>query len=150
MKTISDILNEHPFFRGLSPDYLQLIAGCGIIRHFDEGAVIAREGEPANNFYVLRQGKINIETYVNVRGAVVLETIEHDVVGWSWLFPPYQWTFDVRAASPVSVIALDGACLRGKCDQDPAMGYALMKQFARLVSKRLGATRMRLLDLYGH
>jgi CRP/FNR family cyclic AMP-dependent transcriptional regulator len=80
----------------------------------------------------------------------VLQTLEPgEIVGWSWLFPPYRWNFDVRALEPLGAIAFDGACLRGKCDRDPALGYTLMKRFARVLSERLGAARLQLLDLYG-
>jgi hypothetical protein len=71
------------------------------------------------------------------------------VIGWSWLFPPYRWHFDGRALSSVRATSFDGACLRGKCDQDPALGYELMKRFARVFSERLRGTRLRLLDVYG-
>jgi CRP-like cAMP-binding protein len=71
-----------------------------------------------------------------------------DILGWSWLFPPYVWKFDARAREAVRATAFDGACLRKKCDADPAMGYELMKRLAHLVSKRLEATRLQLLDLY--
>jgi CRP/FNR family cyclic AMP-dependent transcriptional regulator len=84
------------------------------------------------------------------RGAVTLQTLgEGDLLGWSWLFPPYIWQFDARAQEDVRATAFDGACLRTKCDADPALGYDLMKRLARLVSSRLEATRRQLLDVYG-
>ena len=71
------------------------------------------------------------------------------MVGWSWLFPPYRWHFDARALSHVRATAFDGACLRGKCEDDPALGYDLMKRFAQVLIERLQWTRLRLLDVYG-
>ncbi len=71
------------------------------------------------------------------------------MIGWSWLFPPYRWHFDARALEVVRVTAFDGACLRGKCEADPAFGYALMSRFAQILIERLQWTRLRLLDLYG-
>ena len=86
------------------------------------------------------------------RGAVIVETLARraTLLGWSWLLPPYRWHFDARALDPVRAIAFDGACLRGKCDADPALGYELMQRFAQVMVERLQATRLRLLDVYGH
>ena len=84
------------------------------------------------------------------RGPVVIETLhDGDVVGWSWLFPPYRWQFDARALEPSRAIAFDGACLRGKCEADHELGYELMRRFAGSIIERLQATRLRLLDVYG-
>ena len=81
----------------------------------------------------------------------MIETLDAgDVLGWSWLFEPYQVRFDARAVETVHAIAYDGACLRGKCEADPVLGYELIKRFARIMTERLQATRIRLLDVYGH
>ncbi len=80
----------------------------------------------------------------------MIETIEAgEVIGWSWLFPPYRWHFDARALAPVRATRFDGACLRGKCEADPALGYDLMSRFAQVLIERLQWTRLRLLDVYG-
>jgi hypothetical protein len=72
-----------------------------------------------------------------------------ELVGWSWLFPPYRWHFDARATELTRTIAFDGACLRDKCEQDHDLGYELMRRFASLMLDRLQATRLQLLDVYG-
>ncbi len=150
METIDDLLARHPFFTGLKPEYLALIAGCGQNVHFGAGAYLLREGETADRFFAIRGGSIAIETYVPSRGAVTLQTLgEGDILGWSWLFPPHVWQFDARAREDVRATVFDGTCLRAKCDADPALGYDLMKRLARLVSSRLEATRRQLLDVYG-
>ena len=150
MEAIDDLLSRHPFFKGLKPEYLALIAGCGQNVHFDAGAYLLREGERADRFFAIRGGSVAVETYVPSRGAVTLQTVgEGDILGWSWLFPPYVYQFDARAQEGVRATAFDGACLRGKCDADPALGYELMKRVAHLVSSRLEATRRQLLDVYG-
>jgi CRP-like cAMP-binding protein len=151
MKTIDVLMRDATVFDGLSEDQLRLIAGCAWNVHFDEDAVLARHGEPADLFYVVRDGSVALETFVPARGAVTIETIgAGEVIGWSWLFPPYAWHFDVRALSTVRATAFDGACLRGKCDDDPALGYELMSRFARVIIERLQWTRLRLLDVYGY
>lgn len=148
VRTIRDLLGEHPFFAGLDPGYLDLLAGCGV-NVVLEGEVF-REGDSADRFYVLRDGRVALEVHVPHRGGIVVETLgPGSVLGWSWLFPPYRWRFDARALEPVRAIALDGTCLRGKCDEDPRLGYELVRRFGRVLLERLEATRIRLLDLYG-
>ena len=150
METIDDLLSRHEFFRGLRPDYLALIAGCGRNVHVDAGAYLVREGQTADRFFAIRGGSVAVETYVPSRGPVALQTLgEGEILGWSWLFPPYVYQFDARAREEVRATAFDGACLRSKCDADPALGYELMKRLARLLSSRLEAARRQLLDVYG-
>jgi CRP/FNR family transcriptional regulator, cyclic AMP receptor protein len=150
METIDDLLSRHPFFKGLKSEYLGLIAGCGQNVHFDAGAYLLHEGQVADRFFAIRVGSVAVETYVPSRGAVTLQTIdEGEILGWSWLFPPYVYQFDARARADVRATAFDGTCLRGKCDANPALGYDLMKRVARVVSSRLEATRRQLLDVYG-
>ncbi len=150
MRAIADLLNEHPFFAGLSPGQIELIAGCGVNIHLAPDASVFDEGQPADTFYVLRRGSVAVEIAVPDREPMVVETVgAGDVLGVSWLLPPYRWTFDGRAQSEVTAVELDAACLRGKCDDDPVLGYELYKRFAGLMRDRLQATRLQLLDVYG-
>lgn len=150
MDSIDELLSRHPFFTGLKPEHLALIAGCAQNVHFDAGTYLLREGEAANRFFAIRGGHVAIETYAPSRGPVTLETLgEGEILGWSWLFPPNVCQFDARAQDGVRATAFDGACLRAKCDADPALGYDLMKRLARQVSTRLAGARRQLLDVYG-
>ena len=151
MRTIDELIGELPAFGGLPPEHLDLIAGCGANRSFHAGELLLREGEPADRFYVIRHGSVALETYVPQRGPLMIETLhDDDLLGWSWLVPPYRTEFDARALGVVRTVSFDGACLRGKCDEDPALGYELMQRFAVVLAERLQATRLRLLDVYGH
>jgi CRP/FNR family transcriptional regulator, cyclic AMP receptor protein len=151
VKTIDAVLRDVPMFQGLDSDELVLLAGCATNVHFDEGAVLFREGDSADVFYAVRQGAVALEVFVPTRGSVTIETLEDgEVLGWSWLFPPYRWHFDAKALSPIRATAFDGACLRDKCDQDPRLGYHLMSRFAQVMIERLQWTRLRLLDVYGY
>ena len=149
MRTIAEYLPEHPFFAGLDPAALDLAAGCAVNVHFRPDDFLFHEGDPADTFFVLRHGRVSIQTRTPV-GAVVLDTChDGDVVGWSWLIAPYRWTFDARATESTSAIAFDGACLRGKCEDDATLGYALLQRVVQVMSARLHSARVRLLDLYG-
>jgi len=149
--TLAEILADAPFFAGLRPDTIDLVAGCGSNVQFEPGALIFREGEQADAFYLLRHGSIAIEAYAPNSGPLVIETLEAgDVLGWSWLFEPHRWHFDAHALTAVRATAFDGVCLRGKCDADPQLGYELVSRFAQTLIERLQWTRLRLLDVYGH
>jgi CRP/FNR family cyclic AMP-dependent transcriptional regulator len=149
METLERIVSEHPFFQGLAPHHLQFIAGCASNLRFDAGRLIFREGEDADSFYLIRQGKIALEVFHLEHGPITIETLgEGEVVGWSWLVQPYRWRFDGRAVELTRAIALDGKCLRAKCEASPDLGYELMKRIAQVLAQRLQATRLQLLDVY--
>ncbi|MBI3932041.1 MAG: cyclic nucleotide-binding domain-containing protein [Acidobacteria bacterium] len=149
VETFEKILAEHPFFEGMRAEHVATLAGCVSNVKFDQGDYLFREGQPADRFYVVRFGRVTVETFAPTRGSIAIETVDAgDVLGWSWLFPPYKWHFDARAMTLVRAFALDGVCLRGKCERDPALGYELMRRFAQVIVSRLEATQLQLLDLY--
>ena len=150
MQTMEEVLGSHPFFAGLNAGAIRLIAGCASNVHFAEGEFLFEEGHEANQFWVIRRGRVAMQLESPGRGAIVTDTMdEGEVVGWSWLVPPYRFFADGRAVTPVSATALDGACLRGKCEADPELGYQLLKRVTSVMYQRLQSTRIRLLDLYG-
>ena len=150
-KELDEILAQVPFFEGLPEDEIALIAGCGRNVRFDAGETIFRQGDAADTFFVLRHGTVAVGNFVPPRGELVIETLESgDLLGWSWLFPPYRSHFDARALSTVRATQFDGACLRDKCAADPVLGRDLMSRFAQVLIERLQWTRLRLLDVYGN
>jgi CRP-like cAMP-binding protein len=149
MELISELLAEVPALRPLDPEHREMISGCGSNRVFEAGEHVMREGDPADTFYVIRRGSVAIETFVPCQGAVTIETLhDGDLLGWSWLVPPYCTTFDARALTQTDAIAFDGACLRRKLEADPALGYVLLRLFSAVIVERLQGTRIRLLDVY--
>jgi CRP-like cAMP-binding protein len=149
MESLKSYLEEHPFLRGLSTEHIALIVGCASNVRFDAGQYIFKEGQEANQFYIIRYGKISLEVYQASRGPLTIQTInEGEVLGWSWLVPPYNWHFDARALELTRAIALDGKCLRTKCEEDHDLGYEILKRFVHIIMERLQATRIQLLDLY--
>jgi len=150
MKTIADELQAHPFFAELGAGTVKLIAACGRNEVYPPDTVLAAEGSEANEFFIIRRGRVAIQLHAAPSGTALLQTLDAgDVLGWSWLFPPYRWTVEARAVQEVHAIKLDGRCLRGKCEENPALGYELMKRFSRIMTRRLEATRLQILDLYG-
>ncbi|MFN8222465.1 MAG: cyclic nucleotide-binding domain-containing protein [Gaiellales bacterium] len=149
MQTLAEILDETPVFHGLPAETLELIAGCAKNEAFTEGTVIVEQGDPADAFLLVRRGRVALELHAPSRGPLVIETIDPgEIVGWSWLFPPYRWHLAVRALDDVGAVSFDGACLRGKLERDHALGFELMRRFARIVIDRLEHTELRLLDVY--
>ena len=150
MQTIEQLLAEAKAFNGMSNEHLELIAGCARNTTFTDGQYLMREGDPANTFFVIRQGRVAMEIFVPERGGVTIETIDDgDLLGWSWLVPPFRQHLDARAIGNVHTVAFDAACLRGKADEDAELGYELMRRFIPVIVERLQATRVRLLDVYG-
>jgi CRP-like cAMP-binding protein len=117
---------------------------------FPPGHRIFDEGEDANRFWVLRHGSVALDIHVPGRPAPIIETLgPGDLLGWSWLFPPYRWHLGARTLGAVAADEFDAAAVRATCEQDTGFGYALTRAVAAVVGQRLKATRVRLLDLYG-
>ncbi|SRR5713226_2370326 len=149
VQTLEPILAKLPIFAGLDKPYLELITGCAANVVFKDKDMVFREGEQANQFFVIREGRIALEVHAPGHGPVTVQTVEAgDVVGWSWLFPPHRWHFTGQAIGNTRAISLDGECLRGKCEADPRLGYEFLKRFSYVMLQRLEATRLQLLDVY--
>jgi CRP-like cAMP-binding protein len=150
LKGLEQLLAEHPFFAGMEPKDLALIAGCGTNARLEAGDYLFREGEPADRFYLLRSGRAVVEVHDPARGTItVLSAGEGEVLGFSWLMPPYRWVFDARALELTRALVFDGACLRDKCEADARLGYDLLKRVTGVMMQRLEAASVQLLDVYG-
>lgn len=133
------------FTQGLDPQYLELLTQCGYEANFEPGTYILKEGEPADQFYLIRHGRVALGTFISGRGFTTIQTIGDDeVLGWSWLIPPHQWRFSALVISPTQVIGFDGQRLRQECDTDPNFGYAILQRIALVLGERLEETRKRL------
>jgi len=149
METLERIIAEHPFLADLDPAFTSLMVGCAKNVRFNRGDYLFREGDPADKFYLIREGKVAVEIFAPQRTPIIVSTLgEGEILGWSWLLPPYQWKLNARAIEYLRAIALDGKCLRNKCEQNHDLGYEVLKRFARIIEQRLEATRMQLLDVY--
>jgi len=148
--TLESVIKEHPFFEGLSEKHLEFITGCAKNERFEARQVIFREGDPANAFYFIREGLVNVELLIPGRGPTVLQTVaEGEILGWSWVSPPYRWHFGARTQQRTRALVFDAKCLREKCDEDHDLGYEVLKRFVSVISERLDATRLQLMDIYG-
>ena len=150
MEDLERIIKEHQFFAALDPAFCNLICGCAKNVRFEAGEHLFHEGTAADQFYLVRHGRVALQLTAPGRGAMTFQTLgEGEVVGVSWLIPPYRWTFDAKALELVRAIALNAACLRNKCESDHHLGYEMMKRFMPVLIQRLQATRLQILDVYG-
>jgi CRP-like cAMP-binding protein len=116
---------------------------------FKSGAYIFKEGDEANTFYLLREGKVALEIFAPQHRPIIVETLEAgDILGWSWLLPPYQWKFHAHAMADSRAIAIDGKCLRNKCEENHDLGYEVLKRFSGIIGLRLEAAILQLIDVY--
>jgi len=142
-------LGAHPFLYGMPDDLLARLAGTATIARFPARHRIFEEGRIATRFWLIRSGYVALDLEVPGEGRVVVETIRMgDALGWSWLFPPYQWAFGAVAVDPVEAFEFDGPAVRALCREDPRLGYELTWRLAEAIASRLKATRMRLLAQY--
>jgi CRP/FNR family transcriptional regulator, cyclic AMP receptor protein len=139
----------HPFLFGLSEEHWKRLQAGARSFTAPAGEYLAREGQPSHAFYLVQAGRVGIGTHLGERGAAPLQTVgPGEVVGWSWLLPPFRWQFDARALETVHGLAFDSDWLREQCEQDHELGYHVLKQLLFVLAGRLTASRVQRLDIY--
>ena len=147
MQSLEQIIKQHSFFKSLEQKYIDFIVGCTTNAFFKPEEVILKEDENADKFYLIRSGKVAI--YIGKPREITVQTIgEGEILGWSWLVPPYRYRFSAKATENTRALSLDGKCLREKCEKNPDLGYELLKRIVSVLTDRLEATRLQLLDIY--
>ncbi|WP_238008584.1 cyclic nucleotide-binding domain-containing protein [Dactylosporangium sp. AC04546] len=147
MITAYELLAAHPFMAGIPDRYLSRMALYAHRAVFHAGARVFNEGGHADRFWLIRDGQVDLDATEPGRGRIVIDTIDAgQVLGWSWLFPPYRWHFGASAVGPVLAVALDGPGIRAVCAAEPALGHDLTTRLMQVVVARMQATRARLLD----
>jgi len=146
---LEQLICEHPMFVGLAAPHCALIGGCGRNVRFDKGTYLFREGEPANEFFLLRHGRVVLELTAPGRGPLRFLTIgPGEIAGVAWLIPPYRWVYDAQALELTRAVMIDARCLRDKAEADHDFGYEIMKRFMPVLVQRLHAAQLQMLDVY--
>jgi hypothetical protein len=141
------LVAQQPFFKGMDERLLELLSDSILEIRFRPGDWIYRQGESANRFYLILEGKVLIESEVKDRGVLPIRTLgPGDDLGWAWLFPPYHMHFSACAVDSTRTIFFYGTRLREKCETNHELGYQLMKRVAEVVVRNLNATQQRLLE----
>jgi CRP-like cAMP-binding protein len=150
VETLEGIVAKVDLFQGMKPEHIALLAGCASNVRYEAGEFPARAGSHADRFWVIREGRVALELWAPGRGAFPVATMfAGDVVGFSWLLPPYQLQFDIHALTMTRALLFDGRCLREKCEKDPELGHGLLSRFAGLMADRIQVLTLQLLDVYG-
>lgn len=148
-ETLERSLRGHPFVQDLDESQLRFLLGCTKNMRFAAGGYLAHEGDEANLLFLLRSGRVALESHVPGKGAVTLETLEAgEALGWSVMFPPHRWHLDVRAVEPSLAFGVDGACLRAKLQADHSFAYAVTRRMLYEAQCRLRRARLQQLDVY--
>jgi len=138
----------HPFLAGMNHTQLTLLTDCAVARHFNMGQTILREGEFANGFYLIETGRVALESEAGFGESILIQTIgAGDLLGWSWMFPPYVWQFTARAIEPTAALFFYAAILREYCEKDHSLGYELLKRISAVMVTRLHAAHDQMLSL---
>lgn len=144
----ADALATHPFLHGMSCDQLTVLAGAASDVAFPAGHRLFEDGGHANRFWLIQSGQVALDLQVPGQGPVQIEAIGlGELLGWSWLFPPFRWAFGAVAIRPVRAFEFDGRAVRARCESDPILGYELTRRLTRVIAHRLQATRVRLITV---
>lgn len=146
-QSTTEYLSAHEFFSGFSDDALKFLYTCSSTYEIKKGQILFRQGENADKFYVVRNGRISIQMPAIMGPTLEIQTLGKDqVLGWSWLISPYKWNFQALAEEDSELLKFDGAAILARCEQEPKFGYELLKKFAALMSMRLDAARQKMMD----
>ena len=144
-------LAAHPFLHGMSADHLGLLADAVRDVSFPARYRFFEDGGNATRFWLIQAGHVSLDLHVPGDGPVIIETIGMgELLGWSWLFPPYKWAFGAVAATAVEAFEFDAPAVRELCAADPGLGYELNQRITRVLARRLQATRIRLIARSGY
>jgi len=147
---LTQSLHKHPFLASMDDKLIKTLTSCASNVVFQEGGRLFHEGEDAKLFFLIRSGRVALELQAGERGAIRIQTVgPGEVLGWSWLISPYIWHFDALALEQVHAFSIDASCLRTKCETDNHFGYEMLRRFSAVLERRLDATRLQLLDIYG-
>ena len=149
MSNIEEYLSAHEFFKGLEQDFIQFLAENARELTIKEGNVLFQQGKTADRFYLVRAGQVSVQVPALVGPTLELQLLGEDqILGWSWLIPPYRWHFAARSIEDSDVLEFDGSAILRHCEEDPRFGYELLKRFAALMSARLDAARVKMMDQF--
>ncbi len=142
------VLQRHPFVADLTAEHKERLAELATQVHFDAGQIIFHEGDDYSVFYLLGEGTVALELQVPGQWLRVQTLFAGDELGWSAVLPHSGMRFQARALTPVTALAFEGEQLLASFKADPGFGLALMLRLMGVVSERLRATRVQLVDIY--
>ncbi|MDH3281045.1 MAG: Crp/Fnr family transcriptional regulator [Gammaproteobacteria bacterium] len=147
MTNIREYLESHEFFSGISASGLDFLAANAQARQWARGEALFVQEDVAKHFYVVITGEVSVQIPALYGPPLIVQNLgEGAVLGWSWLIEPFRWAFEAHTKADSEIIQFDGRAILARCEADHEFGYALFKRFARLMSKRLEAARLKMMD----
>jgi CRP/FNR family transcriptional regulator, cyclic AMP receptor protein len=141
-QALCQLVARQPFFKGLKQAHIQALANLAMEKEFKAGEHIFSEGDPANRFYIILSGRVELHYPADSQCGVRTQSLgAGDDLGWSWLFPPYYFLATAQAVEPVHTIFFYGTRLRQRCDEDHDLGYEVMKRIAQVAIHHLTTAR---------
>ncbi|MFA6028900.1 MAG: cyclic nucleotide-binding domain-containing protein [Elusimicrobiota bacterium] len=149
MEPLEYTVARHEFFKDFKPQHLKIFQDCAADARYSRDQFLLRQGQGAERFFILRKGEVRLELLTPENGHIPIQTLgPGEVLGWSWIIPPYQSTFDARVVEAAHVIVFDATTLRKRCEQDFELGYRVLQRFSLALSARLEAARTQLVDYH--
>ncbi len=146
-ESLVKLLMQHEFFADLAPEAVEFLAANARITNLARDETLFEHGQPAERFYLIRDGRITVGVPAIEGPSLEVQILgAGEVLGWSWLIPPYRWNFRGKVIEAAEVVEFNGKAILDHCERDPAFGYPLMKRFAALMSERLEAARRKMMD----
>ncbi len=129
---------------------IKTLTSCASNVVFPAGTELFHQSDDAKLFFLIRSGRVGLAIQAGEKGSIRIQTVgPGEVLGWSWLIYPYKWHFDAIALEQVHAFSIDASCLISKCETDNHFGYEMLRRFSTVLERRLEATRLQLLDMYG-
>ncbi len=146
--SILDAVQHHPFSQGLTPEHCATLASLGSQVNYARDEIIFAEGDQRHEFFLLLKGRVALEMIAQGKPLRVHTLEAGDELGWSSVLSGRGKFYQARALEPVETIRFDGYVLLEKCRSDNGFGYKIMHRLVGVVSERLQAARMQVLDMY--
>lgn len=148
MKAIATVLHDNPVLKGMSDESLEILGDCARNVSLDEGQLIFGPGEDADSFFILRSGEVGLVVPYEHGSIEVQKLYKGDILGWSWMLPPYRWVLQARALTHVDAIRIDAKRLRGLFSTHPEFEHEVLKVLMPIIIQRLNALQFQLVDVY--
>lgn len=146
-KTIEQHIDAQEFLADLKPDFKKYLVEHARFRSLDANEVLFRYDTEADRFHLVTEGRVSIEVAAIEGPPLELQELGPGaILGWSWLIPPYRWSFQARAEEAGQVIEFNGRAVRDRCEANPEFGYEILKRFSALMSERLSSAREQMMD----
>ena len=149
------LLRKVSIFEGLDDSQLEKIANLCSEEIHVAGSLIFEEGDPPNQFYILREGRVALEMDVrlwperNIRQMTIETLGPGEPFALSALTDSNVLTMSARALERCRLIVLQATDLRRLMDSDRDIGHRISSGLSNMVAERLRDTRLKLTELLG-